>query len=82
MLEDLRSNQVRLFTFPFDQKYKNKMTVYSISEGEARVVIKGSPESIGEITGQDVESTCLTMAQEGMKLLSYATKVVSMDEIT
>jgi magnesium-transporting ATPase (P-type) len=81
LLEELRSTQQRLFTFPFDQKLKCKMTVYAISEDEARVVIKGAPETISEITGTDVEGHAISMAIEGMKMLSYATRVVSMDEI-
>lgn len=81
MLDELRATQVRLFTFPFDQSKKCKMTVYGISEDEARVVVKGAPETISEITGSDVEGSAISMAQEGMKMLSYATKVVTMDEI-
>lgn len=49
MLDELRSFKKRIFTFPFDQKYKTKIVVYEISEEEARVVVKGAPESIREI---------------------------------
>jgi magnesium-transporting ATPase (P-type) len=54
-LDDLRAQKVRLFTFPFDQKLKRKMTVYALSEEEARVVVKGSPESISTVTGYDLK---------------------------
>jgi magnesium-transporting ATPase (P-type) len=50
LLENLRSEKIRLFTFPFDQRYKRMVTVYAISPDEARIVVKGAPEVIGELT--------------------------------
>lgn len=51
MLDELRRSQVRLFTFPFDQLLKRKMTVYQIDDDTARVVVKGAPEEIIKIPG-------------------------------
>lgn len=81
MLDNLRTEKVRLFTFPFDQSLKRKMTVYALSHEEARVVVKGSPESIGEISGEDLSQIATEMAQTGLKLISYATRVIKMDEV-
>lgn len=83
MLDELRAVNVRMFTFPFDQTLKRKMVVYALSHEEARVVVKGSPESIAEITNTDITDITVEMAQmdKGLKLLSYATKVIRMEEI-
>lgn len=55
----------------------------------ARVVVKGAPEAIGELTGEvivasegdDDTEVETEMAQKCLKLLSYAYKDVEMSEI-
>ena len=94
MLKNLRATSRQLFSLPFDQTLKRKTVVYQISNEEARVVVKGSPESIAEVmiasNGEpedlpaQIEQFCaplMEMAQDGLKLLSYAYKDVSLDDI-